>query len=120
MIVRIQKYYERIGEVEGLCRSIIRRVEHIYYKNDSINNALEKKVSKQEDGSIVIDSSSLLHQLCSFLYKNADGVVRTRALLCHIFHHALHDRYFKVSFFFLFSNKSKIKSINYNKQKNIK
>lgn len=40
------------------------------------------------------DSSSLIHDLCVYLYKNASSLLRTRAMLCHIYHHALHNRFF--------------------------
>jgi translation initiation factor 3 subunit C len=41
------------------------------------------------------DSALLLEQLHSFIYNHGDSRSRCRADLCLVFHHALHDRFFK-------------------------
>lgn len=40
-----------------------------------------------------VNHTALLQELCSFLFDQADERQKTRALLCLVFHHALHDRY---------------------------
>ena len=49
-------------------------------------------------------SSLLVHKLAVSLYKNAPDRIRTRALLCHAFHHALHDRFHKARDLILMSH----------------
>jgi len=109
LIVRVQLYYERPEpadrDIDSLTRTVIKRVEHLYYKSDSINNPLETKVlEKLNKSTDRIDCSNLVHQLCSFLYKNGSDLIRIRALLYHVFHHALHDRYFKARDMLLMSH----------------
>lgn len=36
-------------------------------------------------------TSSLIHSLCVYLYKSGNSLLRTRAMLCHIYHFALHN-----------------------------
>lgn len=37
-----------------------------------------------------------MEKLCRFIYtKDNTDRIRTRAILCHIFHHALHDNWFQ-------------------------
>jgi len=40
-----------------------------------------------------IDVEKELGELCLFVYKHSDDRAKTRAMLCHIYHHALHDRF---------------------------
>lgn len=65
------------------------RIEHLYYKY-SIN----------ED-----ETEKLLDSLCKVVYsiKNA-SLARQRAMLCQIYHHALHDRWYKARNLMLMSH----------------
>ncbi|EQC40683.1 hypothetical protein SDRG_01760 [Saprolegnia diclina VS20] len=40
-----------------------------------------------------LDIENELNDLCLFVYKHADDRSKTRAMLCHIYHHAVHDRF---------------------------
>lgn len=40
------------------------------------------------------DYTEQLKQLCVTVYQHGDDRCRTRAMLCHITHHALHDRFY--------------------------
>ena len=41
------------------------------------------------------DSRVEMDRLCKFIYtKDSTDRIRTRAILCHIYHHALHDRWY--------------------------
>ncbi|KAJ1999439.1 Translation initiation factor 3 subunit c, partial [Coemansia thaxteri] len=117
-IVRAQGYFERSGLSDSLCRVVLRRLDHLYYRTDAVNAHVEKQaaglahVEKQAglpsaaaSGDSVIAGfepvvpstttavQGIIHALCSFLYHNADPVGRSRAMLMHIFNHALHKRY---------------------------
>lgn len=41
----------------------------------------------------LLSMSNPVDYLCHQLYKATDDRIRTRALLCHVYHHALHNRF---------------------------
>ncbi|KAJ6593802.1 eukaryotic translation initiation factor 3 subunit 8 [Mycena capillaripes] len=95
-ICRAQAFYENTNQDEPLGRVIMRRLEHIYSKPDAVVQALEAAV----EGSDIKPSmrlasqgttSGLIHSLCVYLYKSGNSLLRTRAMLSHIYHHALHN-----------------------------
>lgn len=45
-----------------------------------------------------------LEELCSFIFKFGDERSKTRALLCSVYHHSLHDRYYRARDLFLISH----------------
>ena len=53
------------------------------------------------------DSSKLMSELTTAIYNSTVGdmnQIRTRAMLCHIYHHALHDRWFQARDLILMSH----------------
>ncbi|CAD6954286.1 unnamed protein product [Tilletia controversa] len=139
-IVRSQAYFEAVDHVDVLARIVIRRLEHIYAKQDYIIQALEAATGTMlsanpegtEAGGAAAEGttttttttttpavqavaalpsalapsaaevaeakgpSALIRSLCIFLYRTpapAAERLRTRAMLCHIYHHALHADY---------------------------
>lgn len=120
-IVRAQLYFEGMLEQpmpeamhtacsEPLSRCIMRRLEHIYAKQDVIILALETanheaqanlRASRITPSFEAIQSAAdgptrLIHSLCVYLYQRpglSGERLRTRAILCHIYHHALHADY---------------------------
>ncbi|KAJ2361903.1 Translation initiation factor 3 subunit c, partial [Coemansia sp. RSA 2607] len=101
-IVRSQYYFERSDLKDSICRIVLRRIEHLYYRTDQVNLHVEAAVadlSSKVDSKIVPasaagDMEAIIHSLCAYLYTNADPLQRTRAMLMHIFNHALHKRYY--------------------------
>lgn len=105
LIVRTQYFCEGAGNTDAAVRLIIRRVERMYYKLNTLNDKIENEVNKNLGRSDApVDSIALMHSLCTFLYKNADDRIRTRALLFHVFHHALHNNYYKARDLLLMSH----------------
>jgi translation initiation factor 3 subunit C len=51
-----------------------------------------------------VNYSQKLETLCNFIYKHGDDRLRTRALLCSVYHHALHERYYVARDLFLMSH----------------
>lgn len=49
-------------------------------------------------------ASELLHVLCTYLYQHDATVLRTRAMLCHIYHYALHNQFYKARDMLLMSH----------------
>ncbi|KAI8910448.1 eukaryotic translation initiation factor 3 subunit 8 N-terminus-domain-containing protein [Gorgonomyces haynaldii] len=96
LMVRAQKYAEDIGTVQdGLDLIIMRRVEHLYFKPDAVVQKFEEMTRKSYPNlKIPVNSAeNLVSKLCIGLYKTKIDRIRTRALLCHVFHLALHDNY---------------------------
>ncbi|RUP45467.1 eukaryotic translation initiation factor 3 subunit 8 N-terminus-domain-containing protein, partial [Jimgerdemannia flammicorona] len=110
VIVRAQAYFEMHGMEESTCRVVMRRLEHVYYKPDPVIKQVEEavKVALPESVSSKItfyeDPSELIHNLCVYLYKQNVSLLRTRAMLCHIYHHALHNRFYKARDMLLMSH----------------
>ncbi|XP_057332990.1 eukaryotic translation initiation factor 3 subunit C [Microplitis mediator] len=101
IIDKVQEYLERHGSVSERCRIYLRKIEHLYYKFDP-------NVLKQKDGEIpanVVTSVQVMEKLCKYVYAH-DGTdrLRTRAILSHIYHHALHDNWFQARDLILMSH----------------
>ena len=63
---------------------------------NSYGNAKTPPTGSTED-SPVEDYKSLMSQFTKFIYGYPGidlGPIKTRAVLCHIYHHAIHDRWF--------------------------
>lgn len=103
-VVSAQVLFEKTGEREHLDRVVMRRVEHVYCKPDAVTRALEASLPElagkssiwSSDASTAASASpvELIRALCIHLYKTDNSLLRTRAMLSHIYHYALHDDYF--------------------------
>lgn len=90
LIEQVLKYVEIQGSSIEICRVYLRKIDHLYYKFDP--NVLKKKKG-QFDGKTSVDE---MEKLCYYIYSNDNtDRLRTRAILSHIFHHALHDNWFQ-------------------------
>ncbi|XP_041347425.1 eukaryotic translation initiation factor 3 subunit C-like isoform X3 [Gigantopelta aegis] len=102
MTKRLQKYLEQRGTSEELCRIYLRRIEHIYYKFDHSCFEPEKEGAGDAEET---SSEDDMDRLCKYIYaKDSTDRLRTRAMLCHIYHHALHDRWFQARDLMLMSH----------------
>ena len=101
IIDKVQEYLERHGTVAERCRVYLRKIEHLYYKFDPT-------VLKQKDGEIskdVVTSVQVMEKLCKYVYSHdSTDRLRTRAILSHIYHHALHDNWFQARDLILMSH----------------
>ncbi|XP_023244983.1 eukaryotic translation initiation factor 3 subunit C-like [Copidosoma floridanum] len=100
-IDKVQEYLERKGTVSELCRVYLRKIEHLYYKFDPT-------VLKQKEGELgpeVVTSVQVMEKLCKYIYAHDEiDRLRTRAILSHIYHHALHDNWFQARDLILMSH----------------
>ncbi|PWN90699.1 hypothetical protein FA10DRAFT_267145 [Acaromyces ingoldii] len=118
-IIRAQVYYEQTKQTDELSRAVMRRIEHVYAKQDNIVQALEAaSASAQEKVTSTVAPSpaevaqpkgptALVRALCVLLYKTpglTSERLRSRAMLCHIYHHALHVDYYIARDMFLMSH----------------
>lgn len=113
-ILRAQAFYETTKQDDPLTRVVMRRLEHIYSKvqtlaslslahltfhqPDAVVQALEAgaesfEIKPSMNLSAQTTTSNLIHRLCIYLYKLGNSLLRTRAMLCHIYHHALHNEF---------------------------
>ncbi|XP_053683335.1 eukaryotic translation initiation factor 3 subunit C [Sabethes cyaneus] len=92
VIEEVVKYVERLGDEMETCRIYLRKIDHLYYKFDP--NVLKKRKGQLPAGTTT--SVDEMERLCRFIYaKDQTDRLRTRAILSHIFHHALHDNWFQ-------------------------
>jgi len=83
-----------------MCRIYIKRIDHIYFKFDT-------KVILQKNGSIPKDditSLQMMDKFCKFIYASDYSRLRTQAILCHIYFHAIHDNWFEARDLMLMSH----------------
>nr|XP_022899705.1 eukaryotic translation initiation factor 3 subunit C [Onthophagus taurus] len=92
IIDKVQCYLEKYNNNSELCRIYLRKIEHLYYKFDP-------RVLKKKSGELPSDTATSVQEmdkLCKYIYaKDSTDRLRTRAILSHIYHHALHDGWFQ-------------------------
>ncbi|XP_044763393.1 eukaryotic translation initiation factor 3 subunit C [Coccinella septempunctata] len=99
IIDKTMQYLERFKVSSEICRIYLRKIEHLYYKFDP--NNLKQKNSKEAKGSSVEE----MDKLCKYIYSHdSTDRLRTRAILSHIYHHALHDNWFQARDLILMSH----------------
>ncbi|KAF2860342.1 hypothetical protein K470DRAFT_258104 [Piedraia hortae CBS 480.64] len=119
-IVRALLYAERLAaeprvetRQDNINRIVIRRLEHIYFKPANVVGILEEKTWKElpakADSTVASRTSAgdvkqHISTLSSYLFKHADGIIRARAMLCQIYHLALHDDYYSARDMMLMSH----------------
>ncbi|XP_072454602.1 eukaryotic translation initiation factor 3 subunit C isoform X2 [Notamacropus eugenii] len=112
IIERVQRYLQEKGTTEEICRIYLRRVLHTYYKFDY--KAHQRQLAPPEGSSKSEqdqaenegeDSAVLMERLCKYIYaKDRTDRIRTCAILCHIYHHALHSRWYQARDLMLMSH----------------
>nr|XP_012416723.1 PREDICTED: eukaryotic translation initiation factor 3 subunit C isoform X3 [Odobenus rosmarus divergens] len=112
IIERVQRYLEEKGTTEEVCRVYLRRILHTYYKFDY--KAHQRQLTPPEGSSKSEqdqaenegeDSAVLMERLCKYIYaKDRTDRIRTCAILCHIYHHALHSRWYQARDLMLMSH----------------
>ena len=132
LLARYQKYFEQEGMLVEAATMAQLRIEHIYYRHDTIAEQVERAAEfhrrfgeadllhpacvsgadlekDQVDFRVVhpgsvqgkptveeldpVDYKHLMSDLCTFVYKHGTDTAQLRAVICQIFHHAIHDRF---------------------------
>ncbi|KAK6183766.1 hypothetical protein SNE40_006370 [Patella caerulea] len=94
------RYLEIKGTTLEISRIYLKRIEHLYYKFDTSCVYTGDNEPKKEG-----TSEQTMDKLCKFLYTSeTPDRLRTRAILCHIYHHALHNRWFQARDLMLMSH----------------
>ena len=73
-------------------------------EKETTENAEENKQAGEDNVSQGESNSEIIDKLCKYVYTNGSDRVRTRAMLCHIYHHALHDRLYEARDLILISH----------------
>lgn len=110
-IVRAMIYSERLksnpkleASQDNVNRVVMRRLEHVYFKPSQVCTILEENTWKEitaENNSTITprtqakDVTTLVQTLAAYLFQNAEGIIKGRAMLCQIYFLALHDQYFQ-------------------------
>jgi translation initiation factor 3 subunit C len=111
-IVRSLIYIETINKKleksenrqDNINRTIIRRLEHIYFKPIQVVKILEEKSWAALPTSLnsaltprgeFTEVAPLVQTLCNHLFENSEGIIRARAMLCEIYFLALQDNYYR-------------------------
>lgn len=115
IVDRLLTYLENKGSTEEICRVYLRRIMHTYYKFDykahrrslglqgETKSEQDQEESKEESEGE--DSAVIMDRLCKFIYaKDRTDRIRTCAILCHIYHHALHSRWYQARDLMLMSH----------------
>ena len=104
IIDSLQLYVERQSIASELCRLYLRKIEHLYYKFDS-NTVKQSGESPAASPPAKENSLVVMERLAKYIYVNDSGErLRPRAMLCHIYHHALHDEWYKARDLMLMSH----------------
>lgn len=137
LLASFQAYFERVGDTESAAALAQLRIEHLYYRHDSIAKQVDKAgvfyekygeasmlhpaciIGEEETagsssstdftkihpaavyGKPAVDDISteqqdftaIMSNLCQYVYKYGSAKGKTRAMICQIYHHALHDRF---------------------------
>ncbi|GKT95625.1 eukaryotic translation initiation factor 3 subunit 8 [Colletotrichum tofieldiae] len=98
---------------ESINRIVTRRLEHVYFKPAQVVKILEDNCWKNvpSDVESIItpreqaqDAGNLVNVLCNYLFSNAEGILRARAMLCQVYFLALHDEYYRARDMMLMSH----------------
>jgi translation initiation factor 3 subunit C len=136
LLSSFQKYFERINDTDSAAAMAQLRIEHLYYRHDSIAKQVDKaglfydkygevymlhpaciyddstitttndftqyhpgavlgkpKLTDDNDDDALYDFTSIISNLSQFVYKYGTKKSQMRAMICQIYHHALHDRF---------------------------
>jgi len=135
LLARFQTYFVKTGDTEAAAALAQLRIEHLYYRHDTIAKQVDKAALFYEtfgeasmlhpacitsnveegkgatdfsvfhpaaalgkptidEGSIQdVDFTQVMSDLCEYVYKHGSEQGQLRAIICQIYHHALHDRF---------------------------
>ncbi|KAF8566605.1 hypothetical protein P879_09879 [Paragonimus westermani] len=104
LLDRLCSYLEkREADPADLCVAYQLKVEHMYYKFD-----VEWGKRVESEGIEAVgpnESTAVIQRLCRYIYTHdRTDRLRTRAILCHIYHLALYDNWYQARDLMLMSN----------------
>ncbi|KNE63201.1 hypothetical protein AMAG_08351 [Allomyces macrogynus ATCC 38327] len=94
VLLRTESYVLRIDDAAALQRVRLRRVELVHARPDAVQAKVDQYV-RARHANVADLTLATVPDLCAYLYQHASDRTRTRAVLCHVYHHALHCRYYQ-------------------------
>ena len=104
-VENVNKKQEKVeNKQDNINRTVIRRLEHIYFKPTQVVKILEEKTWAALPSSLnseltprgqYAEVAFLVQTLCNHLFEHSDGIIRARAMLCEIYFLALQDDYYR-------------------------
>jgi len=146
LLERFQNYFQRVDSVTEAAAMAALRIEHLYYRHDSIAKHVDKAAefyekfgeasmlhpsclgdeagkdqtdfSKFHPGSAsgkptieeaaskveTTDWNQIMADLCTFVYRHGTESDINKAIICHVYHHAIHDRFLEARDLLLMSH----------------
>jgi translation initiation factor 3 subunit C len=137
-LLRAQIYEERVrkelninAQADRVNSIILKRLEHLHFRHSQLAEILETEAwaqmpkdidSEISPRALKSDPDALVKQLTNFLFQNAEGIQRARAILHRTYFVALHDQYYDAKNMMLMSHLSEtisnfdiISQIHYNR-----
>ena len=97
IVKKLKLYCERVGSSQYICSAYLLLIEFMYYKYD---RSKKDAVKRSDD-----DPTETIKKLCQYIYaRDSSDRLRTRAILFHIYHHSLHDRWYEARDLMLMSH----------------
>jgi translation initiation factor 3 subunit C len=95
----IMQYFIENNEEQKAAKIAIIKLEHIYYKNDSVYNKTKEALKNQPKKLEALyflskPSSEEISNLVKLVVTNLGNKSKVQATLLQCFHHAIHNRYF--------------------------
>lgn len=93
------QYFIENNEEQKAAKIAIIKLEHIYYKNDSVYNKTKEALKNQPKKLEALyflskPSSEEISNLVKLVVTNLGNKSKVQATLLQCFHHAIHNRYF--------------------------
>ena len=86
----VQAYYVKVEKPASVARVAALQIEQMYYKHESVEWAKAAAAGQPKP-----NPKNAIHELALAVYRDAsDDRTKTRTMLCQIYHHALHDRFY--------------------------
>lgn len=110
MLVHAIRFLEKVDRKIALGDVAHRLLEQLHYRHDDMNTAvysyIRDHVASPAEASIWVwkDSAAFFEDLRQKVYEVIDPRKKVRALLCTVFHLALHDNYIKARNLLYYSN----------------
>ena len=107
ILEKAETLVQRHGSASEICRIFLLRVNHVYFKFDP--EVLEQKAGRLDMEALKAEnretSCDMMDRLCKYIYsKDNTDRLRTRAILCHIYHYAIHDSWYQARDLMLMSH----------------